>query len=173
MRWDSEHLEYSGAARVGAAIRTVSRRFRRFAFRYDALELRQLLSVGQCRAGVVVQPAISAAPLFSSSTPAGLSPSQVNSAYGVNQINFGNVTGNGAGQTIAIIDSYYDPNILSDLKQFDSQYGLQDPPSFTQYVENGLSANNAIGLWKPCSTWNGPTPLHRPPISCLSRRSPT
>ena len=48
------------------------------------------------------------------------------------------MTGNGAGQTIAIIDASYDPNIASDLKAFDSQYGLQAPASFTQYVENGL-----------------------------------
>jgi len=136
-------MSYARGSRVGAAIRTVSRRFRRFAFRYEALELRQLLSVGQALSGVVAQPAIQAAPLFSSASPAGLSPSQVNSAYGLNQINFGNVTGNGAGQTIAIIDSYYDANISSDLKQFDSQYGLQNAPSFTQYVENGLSSNNA------------------------------
>ncbi len=132
-------MSYAGGSRVGAAIRTVSRRFRRFAFRYEALEHRQLLSTG----GVVVQPTISAAPLFSSSIPAGLSPGQVTGAYGLNQINFGKVTGNGAGQTIAIVDSYYDPNISSDLKQFDSQYGLQNPPSFTQYVENGLRTNDA------------------------------
>jgi subtilase family serine protease len=61
----------------------------------------------------------------------------------VNQINFGSVTGNGAGQTIAIIDAYYDPNIASDLKQFDAQYGLQSPASFTQYVENGLRSINS------------------------------
>ena len=136
-------LSQSGAARVGAAIRTVSRRFRRFAVRYDALELRQLLSVGQAPGASVAQPALPVAPLFSSATPAGLSPSQVTSAYGANQINFGNVTGNGAGQTIAIIDSYFDPNISSDLAKFDSQYGLQSPSSFTQYVENGLQGNNA------------------------------
>ena len=65
------------------------------------------------------------------------------SAYGVNQINFGTVSGNGAGQTIAIIDAYFDPNISSDLKAFDSQYGFTAPPSFTQYVENGLQANNS------------------------------
>ena len=139
-------LSSSGVVRVGAAIRTVSRRLRRFAFRYDALELRQLLSVGQTAAAanpIVVQPAISATPLFGSSIPTGFSPSQVQSAYGVNQISFGNVTGNGAGQTIAIIDAYFDPNIASDLQKFDSQYGLQAPPSFTQYVQNGFLPTDA------------------------------
>ena len=138
-------LSSSGAARVGAAIRTVSRRFRRFAFRYDTLEVRQLLSVGHtaAQANPIVQPAISAMPLFGSSTPTGLSPSAVQTAYGINQVSFGGVTGNGAGQTIAIIDANYDPTIASDLQKFDSQYGLQAPPSFTQYVQNGSLPTDA------------------------------
>jgi hypothetical protein len=139
-------LSSSGAARVGAAIRTVSRRLRRFAFRYDALEVRQLLSMGQPAAAtnpIVVQPAISASPLFGSASPTGYSPSTIQSAYGANQVSFGNVTGNGAGQTIAIIDAYFDPNIASDLQKFDSQYGLQSPPSFTQYVQNGFLPTDA------------------------------
>ncbi len=138
-------LSSSDVARVGAAIRTVSRRLRRFAFRYDALEHRQLLSVGQSAATasaplqhLVAQPAVAVTPLFTSSSPTGLSPTDVRNAYGLNQINFGSVTGNGAGQTIAIVDASYDPNIASDLQTFDSQYGLQSPGSFTQYVENGL-----------------------------------
>ena len=143
-------LSSSDVARVGAAIRTVSRRLRRFAFRYDALEHRQLLSVGQAAATastplqhLVAQPAVAVTPLFTSSTPTGLSPTEVRNAYGLNQINFGSVTGNGAGQTIAIVDASYDPNIASDLQAFDSQYGLQSPGSFAQYVENGLSQVNS------------------------------
>jgi hypothetical protein len=92
---------------------------------------------------VVAQPSVQSAPLFSNGSPPGLSPNQIRAAYGVNQINFGSVSGTGAGQTIAIIDAYFDPNITSDLKQFDSQFGLTAPPSFTQYVESGLSATNA------------------------------
>jgi hypothetical protein len=57
----------------------------------------------------------------------------------------GTVTGNGQGQTIAIIDAYYDPNIASDLAKFDSQYAVNTPPSFTltQYVESGLTTDNS------------------------------
>jgi fibronectin type 3 domain-containing protein len=47
------------------------------------------------------------------------SPSQILSAYGFNL-----VSENGAGQTIAIIDAYDDPNIQSDLQAFDQYYGL-------------------------------------------------
>ena len=74
----------------------------------------------------------------------GLSPSQVKTAYGVNEIAFeGNVVGNGAGQTIAIVDAFFDPNIQSDLSTFDAQFGLAAPPSFTQFVESGLRTENA------------------------------
>jgi len=114
----------------------------------ESLELRQLLSVGQAGSAnpalsqVIAQPAVSIAPLLGGGAPTGLSPSQIQSAYGVNQINFGSgnikVNNLGAGQTIAIIDAYYDPNISSDLAKFDSQYGLSAPPAFTQYVERGL-----------------------------------
>ena len=38
--------------------------------------------------------------------------------------------------------SYDDPDIGSDLTQFDSEYGLANPPSFTKYVETGLSQSN-------------------------------
>ena len=87
----------------------------------------------------VVQPAVSVTPLFSGTSPTGLSPSQVSTAYGANQISFGNVTGNGAGQTIAIIDASYDPNIASDLAEIRlAVRACRHPASFTQYVENGL-----------------------------------
>ena len=50
--------------------------------------------------------------------------------------------GNGAGQTIAIVDAYNDPNINSDLAAFDKQFGLSAPPSFT--VDNlGATTTNA------------------------------
>src|SRR5262249_17456208 len=55
--------------------------------------------------------------------PAGLSPSQVRHAYGFDQITFANgtVTGDGTGETIAIVDAFDAPNIASDLATFDQQ----------------------------------------------------
>ena len=58
-------------------------------------------------------------------------------AYGVNNIMFGSVTGDGTGQTIAIIDAYDDPTATSDLHAFDQYFGLPDPPSFAKVNENG------------------------------------
>jgi subtilase family serine protease len=144
-------LNLSRGARRGAVSSLRSRRLRRFALHAEPLELRQLLSVstGGYTANAVsteiVKPAITFSSLSGVSTPTGLSPSQIQTAYGVNQISFGSVIGNGAGQTIAIIDAYLDPNISSDLATFDSQYGLVAPPSFTQYVENGLGGGQ-LGL---------------------------
>ncbi|MHB1557928.1 MAG: S53 family peptidase [Isosphaeraceae bacterium] len=67
-----------------------------------------------------------------STMPTGDSPAQISAAYGIGGITFsGGVVGNGAGQTIAIVDAYSDPNIASDLAMFDAQYGLSAPPSFT------------------------------------------
>jgi subtilase family serine protease len=90
----------------------------------------------------VAQPTLPSAPQFEGGSPGGLSPGQVTTAYGLSQINFGNAAGDGAGQTIAIIDAFFDPNIGSDLARFDSQFGLSAPPSFNQYVENGLYGND-------------------------------
>jgi len=140
-------LNLSRGARHGAVSSLRSRRSRRFALHAEPLELRQLLSVGtggytaNAVSTEIVEPAITFSPLSGVGTPTGLSPSQIQTAYGVNQISFGSV--NGAGQTIAIIDAYLDPNIASDLTTFDSQYGLGAPPSFTQYVENGLRSDNS------------------------------
>ena len=78
----------------------------------------------------------------------GISPSQMVQAYGVNAISFGGVTGNGAGQTIAIIDAFNDPNAASDLAAFDSHYGLAAPPSFKQLNQSGgttLPSNSTTG----------------------------
>ncbi len=78
--------------------------------------------------------------------PSGYSPQQIQGAYGINGITFagGKITGNGAGQTIAIVDAYNDPTIASDLAAFDREYGLSAPSSFT--VDN-LGATNTNAGW--------------------------
>ncbi len=137
------------ARRRSNNLRVPARRLCRISLACEALELRQLLSVFQGNSLAnpalsqnVAQPTLPAAPQFEGGAPSGLSPTQVTTAYGINQISFGNTAGNGAGQTIAIIDAFFDPNIGSDLARFDSQFGLSAPPSFSQYVENGLYADD-------------------------------
>ncbi len=82
-----------------------------------------------------------------SATPVGYTPAQISHAYGFDQISFNGVTGDGRGQTIAIVDPYDDPNIGSDLTAFDTQFGLSAPPSFTkvnQFGKTTYPATNTI-----------------------------
>jgi len=69
----------------------------------------------------------------SGTTPSGLSPAQVSQAYAFNTLPSST---NGQGTTIAILVPLRDPNIASDLHQFDSQFGLADP-TLTEVDENG------------------------------------
>ncbi len=64
--------------------------------------------------------------LDSASSPSqiGLTPDQIRHAYGINGIPWGSLTNGGTGQTIAIVNAYNDPNIVSDLLAFDSQFNL-------------------------------------------------
>src|SRR5262249_51565315 len=151
MRQGMSTLSFSHGARRHALIVKPARRSRGFVLGCEPLETRQLLSVfqavsalGGVPASLVGESTLPVTPFGPRGGPTGLSPTQLKTAYGVNPITFnGKVTGNGKGQTIAIIDAYYDPNISSDLARFDAQYGLSAPPSFTQYVESGLFFNNS------------------------------
>ena len=51
-----------------------------------------------------------------------IDPAQMQKAYGIDQISFGGTKGNGAGQTIAIVDLYHDPNLLEDANTFSSTF---------------------------------------------------
>ncbi len=83
----------------------------------------------------------------------GYTPLQIQGAYGISDgnayndnITFGGIKGDGAGQTIAVVDagdnpgfvSTSDPNFdASALHVFDQEFGLPDPPSFQKYDEFG------------------------------------
>ena len=68
----------------------------------------------------------------------GYTPQQIRTAYGITGI-----AGNGAGQTIAVVDAYDDPNIAADLHAFDQQFGSQlgvlTDPAFTKVNQTGGS----------------------------------
>ena len=79
------------------------------------------------------------------SQPVGLTPDQVRTAYGFDNISFNGIVGDGTGQTIAIVDAYSHPNIVKDLAVFSRTFGLPDPPSFkivNQYGGTKLPAKN-------------------------------
>ncbi|HEV8002936.1 MAG TPA: S53 family peptidase [Planctomycetaceae bacterium] len=87
-------------------------------------------------------------PLVTNTSPVGFTPAQIAQAYGFNQVSFSNgaVKGTGAGQTIAIVDAFLDPNIASDLQAFDSQFGVAAPPSFTQVVQPGATVDSGWAM---------------------------
>jgi subtilase family serine protease len=76
--------------------------------------------------------------------PTGLSPAQVRHFYGFDRISNG-----GAGQTIAIVDAYDDPNIESDLAVFSEQLGLPSCTSsngcFTKISASGKKPRTDAG----------------------------
>ena len=81
--------------------------------------------------------------------PAGYGPAQIAGAYGLNLVMFGAIKGDGAGQTIAVVDAgdyagfvnSNDPNFDSSaLHIFDQQFGLPDPPSFTKFNQEGQTS---------------------------------
>jgi hypothetical protein len=112
----------------------------------EPLERRQLLSIASAAASPVAVPSsLTAAPLAINRIPNGFLPTQIRQAYGISQVTFqgGTITGNGAGQTIAIVTANDDPNIGADLKQFDSQMGLPSPTSFVKYLQIGLTPVDA------------------------------
>ncbi len=86
------------------------------------LEPRRLMSAAAV--DPVVEPAVTAAAV--STTVAGYTPAQVTTAYGLKGVTFGTAktAATGAGQTIAIVDAYNDPDIAADLKTFDAKFGL-------------------------------------------------
>ncbi len=66
-----------------------------------------------------------------SATPQGLSPQQLATAYGLNNVIFNvsgyAVPGDGRGQTIAVIDVDHDPYIYADLAKYDATFNLATP----------------------------------------------
>jgi subtilase family serine protease len=65
-------------------------------------------------------------------------PAAMRAAYGVQGLLDAGF--NGKGRTIVILDAFGSPFIASDLKLFDSVFGLPDPPSFTQISMPGTPA---------------------------------
>jgi hypothetical protein len=114
------------------------RRQHQFSVIMEGLESRQLLSGTHATLPLVLD----GSSLTGTTSPIGLTPSQIRGAYGLgtygsSPITFGSIQGDGSGQTIAIVDAYDDPNALSDLEAFDAQFDLPNPPSFQKLNQDG------------------------------------
>ncbi len=70
------------------------------------------------------------------------SASQIRAAYGISSIPIaGGATPDGTGQTIAIVDPYNDPDILTDLDLFDESMNTTTNTSPTLYQQYGPSSS--------------------------------
>ncbi len=134
-----------------------SKKRRKFSLQRHALVLEPLED--RCLLSVTVTPTYHVIPSGNttnySAPPLGaFTPAQIKQAYGIDQIRDGGTLQNGAGMTIAIIDFYDDPMIVSrnsnanvnqdpaflasDLHKFDVQFGLPEPAGFfTKVDQNG------------------------------------
>jgi subtilase family serine protease len=113
---------------------------------FESLEVRTMLSADGLTSDLVEFSKAAAG-----STGGGYTPAEIRTAYGFNNVSFGSTTANGAGQTIAIVDAYNDPNIASDLATFDAQFGIAAPASLKVVNQNGgtnLPGTDSTGGWE-------------------------
>jgi hypothetical protein len=116
--------------------------------RLEELEARTLLSASATAAvdqpplpsSLVAQPDLDVRPMAGNGASYYFTPQQIRRAYGDTMAVLPNgQPATGAGQTIAIVDAYHDPNIAGDLAGFDSTFGLAAPPWFGVWRMNGVS----------------------------------
>jgi subtilase family serine protease len=74
-------------------------------------------------------------PQISKTTPTGLSPAAIQSVYNLSGLT--PTSGAGAGQIIAIVDAFHDPNALADLNTFSGQYGEPQLSTCTSLSQTG------------------------------------
>jgi hypothetical protein len=88
--------------------------------------------------------------------PGGYAPIDIRKAYGFNKITDGGAKTDGTGITIAIVDAFDDPNIVSDLATFDAKFGL--PGTTAAGVASFFKKVNQSGgaaLPNPDAGWAG------------------
>lgn len=100
---------------------------------------RPLGPVGAASVNLIVLPNIGTG-------PAGYAPADIRKAYG-----FDRLTGDGIGQTVAVVDAYYDRSAGTDLQTFSTRFNLP-VASLTQVTQSGstrlgrISSDSGWGL---------------------------
>jgi hypothetical protein len=83
-----------------------------------------------------------------SGTPQGLSPAMIEQAYDLKNIVYTTagktVSANGAGETIAIVDAFGDPDIESDLQTFDANFGISNDNASGQFALTVATPQGAV-----------------------------
>ncbi len=136
---------------MASRFRPASRGARRRQPQLECLEARTLPALMNTTFVPFQPPGQGIKPFAGSGGPTGTTPAVMRHTYGADQAFFGSVTGDGTGQTIAIVDAYDQPTIFTDLAAFDQQFGLPAPPSFTKINQNGnaspLPNHDVVGGW--------------------------
>lgn len=134
-------------ARTSSGFSSCSKPPRRVLLILEELEPRNLLSLSNVLINPLLEVAPADAPVPSASPLAAYgyatyTPAQVRAAYGFSKLSY-----DGAGQTIAIVAAYDNPNIAGDLSIFDKNFGLpgQTVASvnqfFTKVNQKGQTSN--------------------------------
>src|SRR5579872_1343595 len=110
----------------------------------EPLEIRVLLSASSnVQLSLFAQPAITV-----SGSPTQLSPAMIEQAYNLKNIVFNTGThtvgADGTGETIAIVDAFGDPNIASDLRTFDANFGISDDNAAGQFALTVTTPQGAV-----------------------------
>jgi hypothetical protein len=131
-RLDMDYSQFDLRRRPGSKATAISNTLHRGAprhLRIEPLEQRTLLSATAIFDHIAFHPPLSGisepVPATNPYPATALIPSEMQTAYGVNAISLGGVSGTGSGQTIAIVDVYDDPNIVSDAAAFNTEFALQ------------------------------------------------
>ena len=120
-----------------------------------------------------------------SNSPTGLAPTAIGAVYNLHTGLVAPTSTAGAGQVIADIDAYHDPNALSDLNAFDAEYGYptlrtcsSGPPftsttgaCFYQADPQGTPATNSDWILEESLDIEWAHAKRRGPPSCSSRRT--
>ena len=94
--------------------------------------------------------------------PTGFSPAQIRSAY--------KLTNTGSTGTIAIIDAYDDPNVVSDWNTFSTQFGLSTGTLEVHKMSTSVPSDSGWAL-EISLMWSGRMPSLQMPISSWWRPS--
>lgn len=79
----------------------------------------------------------------------GYTPTQIRAAYGIQNLIADGI--DGTGQTIAIVDAYLAPNIVSDFAYFDKQFNIGKPNNiktyaFTSQIDQGWTLEESLDV---------------------------
>jgi hypothetical protein len=120
----------------------------------EALEPRLLLSVAAASPDFRIHDLAGSTTPAQSAGPVGMTPSQLRHAYAMDEVSFGSVAGNGAGQTIAIVDAYDDPDIVGDFNTFcQTFFAGQTQPTLTVVGQTGTSSLPGTDPAGPGNSW--------------------